>query len=116
MIKNPPANAGNAGDMCSVPWSGRSPGEEKSYPLWDSHLENLVDRGAWQTMVHGAAKSQTQLSDQAQHKGEIINKACECTWMCALVCIGVEKIQKNPHNTVELREVNWSPACIFRPH
>ena len=71
------ANAGNAGGMCSIPWSGRSPGEENSYPLWDSRLENSVDRGAWQTMVHGAAKSQTQLSDWAQHKGEIINKACE---------------------------------------
>ena len=48
----------NAGDLGLIPGSGRSPGEEKGYPLQYSGLENSTDR-----TVHGAAKSQTQLSD-----------------------------------------------------
>ena len=43
VIKNPPANAG---DMGSVPGSGRSPGERNSYLLQYSCLENSMDRGA----------------------------------------------------------------------
>ena len=30
MIKNPPANAGRAGDFGSIPGLGRSPGEERA--------------------------------------------------------------------------------------
>ena len=58
VVKNPPANAGKAGDMASIPGSGRSPGEGKGYPLQYSCLENSMDRGAWQAIVHGIAKSQ----------------------------------------------------------
>ena len=43
---------------------GRSPGGGDGYPLQYSCLENSMDRGAWwATVVHGVAKSQTQLSD-----------------------------------------------------
>ena len=34
-------SACNAGDLNSIPWSGRSPGEENGYPLQYSCLENL---------------------------------------------------------------------------
>ena len=34
-----------------------------AYPLQYSCLENSMDRGAWQAIVHGVAKSQTRLSD-----------------------------------------------------
>ena len=40
----------NAGDLGSVPGSGRSPGEEKGYPQQYSRLENFMDRGAWWAM------------------------------------------------------------------
>ena len=53
----------NAGDLGSIPGSGRSPGEGNGYPLQYSHLENFMDRGAWGTTVRGVAKSQTSLSD-----------------------------------------------------
>ena len=49
----------NAGDMGSICGSGRSPGEENGYPLQYSCPENSMDRGAWQAIVHGAAKSWT---------------------------------------------------------
>ena len=37
--------------------SGRSPGEGNGNPLQYSHLENSMDRGAWQATVHGVRKS-----------------------------------------------------------
>ena len=53
----------NAGDLGSIPGSGRSPGEGNDYPLQHSCLENSMDRGAWWATAHGAAKSQTRLSN-----------------------------------------------------
>ena len=46
MVKNPPANAGDRGDMASIPGWGRSPGVRNGNPLRYSHLENSMDRGA----------------------------------------------------------------------
>ena len=59
MVKNPPANAGDAGDTGSIPGSGRSPGEGNDNPLQYCSLENPMDRGAWKATVHGATKSWT---------------------------------------------------------
>ena len=47
MVKNPPTNAGDAGDVGSIPGSGRSPGGGNGNPLQYSCLENPTDRGAW---------------------------------------------------------------------
>ena len=58
-VKNPPANAGDAG---SIPRSGRSPGEGNGNPLQCACLGNPMDRGLWQRIVHGFAESGTQLS------------------------------------------------------
>ena len=46
----------NAGDMCWVSGLGRSPGEGNGSPLQYSCLGNPMDRGAWQTTIHGVAK------------------------------------------------------------
>ena len=51
-------SACNVGDTGSIPRLGRSPGGGTGYPLQYSGLENSVD-----CIVHGVAKSQTQLSD-----------------------------------------------------
>ena len=48
----------NAGDLGLMPGLGRSPREEKGYPLQYSGLENSTD-----SIVHEVANSQTQLSD-----------------------------------------------------
>ena len=53
----------NAGDMGLIPGSERAPGEENGYSLQYSCLGNPMDREAWRATVHGATKSQTQLSD-----------------------------------------------------
>ena len=43
----------NAGDLGSIPGSGRSPEEGNGYPLQYSYLENPMDRGAWWVAAHG---------------------------------------------------------------
>ena len=57
------ASACNVGDLCSIPRSGRSPGEGSGNPLQYSFLENPMDRGAWWATIHGVTKSWTRLSD-----------------------------------------------------
>ena len=56
-------SAYNAGDLGSVPGSGRSPGAGKGNPLQYSSLENSTYKGAWWAIIHGVPKSWTQLSD-----------------------------------------------------
>ena len=53
VLKNPPANAGDAGVISG---SGRSPGEGNGNPLQYSCLENPMDRGAWWATVCGVTK------------------------------------------------------------
>ena len=63
VVKNPPANAGDAADAVSLSGSGRSPRGGKGNLLQYSCLGNLTDRGAWQATVPGVTKSRTRLSD-----------------------------------------------------
>ena len=65
-VKNRPASAGDTGDEGSIPESGRSPGEGNGSPFQHSCLENPMDQGAQQAIVHGVTKSQTQLSTHTQ--------------------------------------------------
>ena len=51
------------GDPDPVPGLGRSPVGDNGNPLQYSCLENPIDRGDWQSAVHGVPKSQTRLSD-----------------------------------------------------
>ena len=53
VVKNPPTNAGDVG---SIPGSGRSPGDGNGTPLQDSCLENPMDREAWWATVHRVTK------------------------------------------------------------
>ena len=52
-------SACNAGDSGLIPGLGSSPGEGNGSALQYSCLENSVDRGAWQAIVQGVAKSWT---------------------------------------------------------
>ena len=65
VVKNPPANAENAGDTGSIPGCGRSPGGRNGNPLQYSYLENPMDGGAWWAAVHGVTKRWIQLSEHA---------------------------------------------------
>ena len=50
-------SACSAGDLGSIPGSGRSPRGGHGKPLQYSCLENPMDRGVWQATVHGIAES-----------------------------------------------------------
>ena len=58
LVKNLPANAFK---------EGRSPGKGQGSPLQYSGLENLLDKGARQTIVHRVAQSWTQLKQLSMH-------------------------------------------------
>ena len=61
MVKNLPANAGDARDACLIPESERPTGGGNGIPFQYSCLKNSMDRETWQATVKGC-KIQTQLS------------------------------------------------------
>ena len=67
------------GYLSSIPASGRFLGEGNGYPLQYSCLENSMDRGAWQAIIHGVAKSQTWLSDLQYTHAHTHTHAHACT-------------------------------------
>ena len=83
VVKNPPANAGDIGDVGSVPVLGRFPGGGHGNPLQYSYLENPMDRGAWRATVHGVTKSLTGLMWLRTHT----HKRCIRKWYCVLKVI-----------------------------
>ena len=60
MVKNLPVDAGDVG---SIPGSGRSPGGGHGNPIQYSCMENSKDRGGWQATIHGVAGSRKPLGD-----------------------------------------------------
>ena len=78
-------SACNAGDLGSIPGSGRSPGEGTGNPPQYSCLENPMDRGAWQAIVHGFTRVRHDLATKPPgilnknptiisiHKGSYLN-------------------------------------------
>ena len=79
MVKNPLANAG---DVCSVPEFGRSPGIGNGYPLQFSCLGNPMNRGAWQITVHGVTES-----DMREHSHGMDISASPRIWIT--FCFGL---------------------------
>ena len=77
-------SASNAGDPGSIPRSGRPPGGGKVYPLQYSGLENSMD-----CIVHGVAKSQTQLSDfqEGDYNRKILGAHGQKSWLQILALI-----------------------------
>ena len=57
VVNNPPVKAGDAGDMDSIPGSGRPPGGGNGNPLQYSCWDNPMDRGALWATVHRVLKS-----------------------------------------------------------
>ena len=56
VVKNPPANVGDTGDLGLIPRLKRSPGGGQGDSLQSFCLEHPMDRGAWQTIGHRVTK------------------------------------------------------------
>ena len=67
VVKNLPANVGDARDAGSIPGLRRSPGGGHGNPLQYSCLENPMDRGVWRATVHGITQSWTWLKRLSTH-------------------------------------------------
>ena len=65
VLKNPLANAGDAGVRGLISGLGRSPGVGNGNPFLYFCLGNPIGRGAWRATVHGVAKGRTLLSMHA---------------------------------------------------
>ena len=63
MVRNLPAGAGGARNMCSTRGWERCPGEGNGNPFQCSCLGNPMDRGTWRAAISGVAKVKTELSD-----------------------------------------------------
>ena len=59
MVKNTLASAGDIRDVGFTPGLGRAPGGGHGNLLQYSCLENPMDKGAWQAVVHRVTKNQT---------------------------------------------------------
>ena len=59
MVKNLPEDARDLRDIGLIPGLGRSPGGGQDNPLQYSCLENPIDRGVSQAIVHRVAQNQT---------------------------------------------------------
>ena len=68
--KNPPANAGEMRDSCSMPGLGNSPRGGHGNPLQYSCLENPMDGGAWRAGSHRVTESDmTEVTARTQATG-----------------------------------------------
>ena len=65
--KELPVNAGVTGDAGSIPGLGRSSAGGNGNPPQYSFLENPMDRGAWQAMIHRVTKRWTHLKQLSMH-------------------------------------------------
>ena len=72
VVKNPPANAG---DARSIPWSGRSPGEGNGNPLQYACLGNPVDRRAWLGCSPWDSK-ESDMTQQLNNNGKLSCVKC----------------------------------------
>ena len=82
MVKNPPANAGDAGWVLG---SGRSPGEGNGNPLQYSCLGNSMYRGAWWATVHRVAKELDVTEQLNNNQADLLrppqkNGSNTCIW------------------------------------
>ena len=80
----------NAGDLGSIPGSGRSPGEGNGNPLQYSCLENPTDRGIWRATVHGGHKESHTTERLTQMRGIITLPSLGHSWLKEEVQMGMQ--------------------------
>ena len=131
VVKNLPANAG---DVDSIPGSGRPPGEGNENLLQYSCLESPMDKGTWLAMVQRVAKSWIQLSYWAyMHaysiymyssltSGHVSVQSLSCVWLFATPWITAHQASlsiTNSWSSLKLTSIesmmSSSPLILGRP-
>ena len=118
VVKNPPANAGDAEDAGSIPGLGRSPRGGNGNPVQYSCLGNPMDRGAWLATVLRVAKSRTWLSDWAHTQAKSRVK------LYKIIKVSVKAIHRSPlpppsqalPKLASYRHPNWSKFFKKQQH
>ena len=94
-------------DLGSIPGSGKSPGKGNGNPLQYSYLGNLMERGAWRTIVLGVAKSHDLVTKQQQKM---------LAWIFALSFLCQQQIvSKNLLKTFLFQSL-WKPYFSHLPN
>ena len=95
----PTSNTGN-----TIPGLGRSPEGGHGNPLQYSCLENPMDRGAWQTVVHRAAKSQTRLKWLSMHTPFFMHSSVDgpLGCLCILAIINSASVNIGVHISFQI--------------
>ena len=86
VVKNPPANAGDAGVMGLIPGSGRCPGVGNGNLLQYSCLESSLDRGVWWATVNGVIYNWA-----AEHIRSRNLSIFSCVYLLAIHIFSLEK-------------------------
>ena len=104
--------AGDIKDVGSIPSSRGAPGGGHGNPVQYSCLENPMDRGAWQTTVHGVTKSLADYSPWGHKESDTAEVTYHtCTYifiylnMCVLRCF----------SRVQLYATPWTIICQTPP-
>ena len=115
-------SACNAGDLGSIPGSGRSPGEGNGNPFHYSCLENPMDRRAWQATVHGVTTVGHDLvTEQIQTDRKKSETTSICKWypLCRISQRSQEKLLKIINRFSEVAEdkinIHTNRLCFYIP-
>ena len=95
-------SACNAGDPSSIPALGRSPGEGTSNPLQYSCLENPMNRGTWQAIVHGV----TRVGHDLATKPPPVGKRASFPLSLGLLSHLKSILSPNPQQSLSICSVN----------
>ena len=114
MVKSPPANAGDIGDVGSIPGLWRSPGGGKGNPRSYSCQGNPMDRGAWRATIHGVTKESDTTEWVSRHTMKLYWNTAHSfpSYLCLLSCFQgrVEQLQQLPHGLQSLKYLISSPV------
>ena len=108
VIKNLPANTGDARVSGSIPGSGRSPGVGNGNPPQYSCLENFKDR-VYQAVVHGVTKNWTQLSTHTNTHSQTLHK--KYVWYKNVNYTSVRKKSGYQKPSLWLRLLDYNSNC-----
>ena len=127
VVKNPPANKGEARDAGSILGSGRSLGIGNGTPFQYFCLEKSMGRGAWWATIHGAIKCWTQMSTSTSNKSKkrecwtkSICKNCHCRAYYfnklhfGLPILAVKQFSSIRWTTQRAR--HWPSCCLTYKH